>query len=42
MADLVGQSLGQYKILEQLGSGGVVTTFKALNTRLDREVVLRV
>ncbi len=42
MADLIGQSLGQYKILEQLGSGGVVTTFKALNTRLGREVVLRV
>lgn len=42
MADLIGQSLGQYKIIEQLGSGGVVTAFKAVNTRLQRDVVVKV
>jgi hypothetical protein len=33
MANLIGQSLGRYHILEQLGEGGMVETYKVWVTR---------
>ena len=41
--DLVGETLdGRYRVLERLADGGMATVFLALDTRLDREVALKV
>ncbi len=41
MPFVVGESIGPYRILEQLGRGGMATVFKAYHAALDRYVAIK-
>jgi tRNA A-37 threonylcarbamoyl transferase component Bud32 len=40
--NLIGQTLGKYQIIEQVGKGGMATVFKAYQPGLDRHVAVKV
>ena len=42
MNSLVGKSLGQFRIVERIGAGGMATVFKAYQSVLDRYVAVKV
>ena len=39
---MIGSQINQYKIQEKIGSGGQGTVYKALDTKLNRTVVIKV
>jgi eukaryotic-like serine/threonine-protein kinase len=39
---MIGSQINQYKIIEKIGSGGQGTVYKALDTKLNRTVVIKV
>src|SRR4030042_2297887 len=42
MSFVVGENVGPYRILEQLGQGGMATVYKAYHASLDRYVAIKV
>jgi anti-sigma factor RsiW len=40
-ASLSGKTIGEYQLLEELGHGGMGTVYKALHTKLDRVVAIK-
>ncbi|MCB0207841.1 MAG: protein kinase [Anaerolineae bacterium] len=42
MEALIGQTLGQYTVIEQIGEGGMATVFKAYQPSLERDIALKV
>ncbi|MEK7786102.1 MAG: protein kinase, partial [Chloroflexota bacterium] len=42
MSDLIGKTLGPYRILEQIGVGGMATVYRAYQPSVDRDVAIKV
>ena len=40
--ELIGREIDRYKILSLIGKGGMATVYKAYDTRLERDVAIKV
>ena len=42
MAELIGATLGQYRVVDQIGEGGMATVYRAYQASLNRYVALKI
>src|SRR4029078_7249192 len=42
MGELAGRNFGPYRLLEQIGAGGMATVYKAYHASMDRYVAIKV